>query len=139
MSKYQPLSARLAGHAGPEWRATFAELEKVLGFALPKAARNGRAWWKADAGAHARAWTQAGWTADEVDHAAGMVIFRKTDASADAAMPKAAGPPAVADEPPILKRLEPGPGWGVALVLGGVAIVAGVGALALRGMMRKLD
>ena len=42
MSKYDPLSDRLAGHPASEWRANFAELEEVLGFPLPKAARTGR-------------------------------------------------------------------------------------------------
>src|SRR4051794_9967432 len=81
MSKYNPLSARLAGHAGPEWRANFAEIEEVLGFPLPKAARTGRGWWKADAGAHARAWSEGGWSAEDVDPSAGLVTFRKADQS----------------------------------------------------------
>ena len=127
MSKYQRLADRLAGLAGPEWRATFAEIEKLLGSALPKAAA-GKAWW-AD-GAAARQWIDAGWTA-EADPAAGKVVFRKTAAE------PAAQPPVVADEPPILKRLEGGPGWGVALALGGVAVVAGIGALVFRGLRRK--
>jgi hypothetical protein len=127
VSKYEPLSARLAGHAGTEWKASFAELEKALGFALPKAARTG-AWWKKGA------WIDAGWTAEDLDLVKGRVTFRKVAA---ALSEPAAGLPAVADEPPILKRLEVGPGWGVALVLGGVAIVAGIGALVFRGAKRK--
>jgi len=127
MSKYQPLADRLAAHAGPEWRASLADLEKALGFALPKAAR-GKAWWKSGV------WSDAGWTA-ELD--GGSVTFRRpqAEASPDAATPQL--PAASGDEPPILKRLEVGPGWGVALVLGGVAIVAGIGALAFRGLRRK--
>jgi hypothetical protein len=127
MSKYEPLSARLAAHPGPEWRTSFAELEKALGFALPKAARSGRTWWKAGV------WTDAGWTVD-VDTAAGKVTFRKAVQPLAATAP---GPPATVDEPPILKRLEGGAGWGVAVVLGGVAIVAGIGALAFRGLSRR--
>jgi hypothetical protein len=134
MSKYQPLADRLAARAGPEWRASLADLEKALGFALPKAAR-ARAWWKAGV------WTDAGWTA-ELDPAAGAVTFRKPAAkkAPAKALPEqpAPKPPAVAaDEPPILKRLEVGPGWGVALVLGGAAIVGGIGALVFRGLSRR--
>ena len=125
MSKYQPLTDRLAGQTGPEWRATFAELEALLGQALPKAART-RAWWKTGP------WTGAGWTA-EADPAAGAVTFRNAAGSE----PPAAQLPVATDEPPILKRLEVGPGWGTALVLGGVAVVAGIGALVFRGMRRK--
>ena len=70
MGKYDPLSARLAGHAGQEWRASFAELEDVLGFPLPKGARSGKAWWKNDARTpHSRAWADGGWEAAKVDPA----------------------------------------------------------------------
>ena len=133
MSKYDPLSARLAGHAGPEWRASFAELEKVLGFSLPKSARTSKAWWKAP---HSRAWTESGWEAAEVDQGAGLVTFRRA-ATPGPAENDAAPPPAVTDEPWILKRLDPSPKWGVALVAGSVALVAGLGALAIRGMLRR--
>jgi len=140
MSKYNPLSARLAGHAGPEWRASFAELEEVLGFPLPKGARAGKAWWKNDPAApHARAWTEGGWEASEVDQAAGLVIFRKTGAPT----PTGAGefrppaPAAAGEEPAILKRLEVTPKWDMAIIAGSVALVAGLGALAIRGVMRR--
>lgn len=45
MSKYAPLSQRLQRHRGDEWRASFAEIEEVLGFPLPKGARTGKSWW----------------------------------------------------------------------------------------------
>jgi hypothetical protein len=142
MSKYDPLSDRLAGHSGPEWRASFAELEEVLGFPLPKAAR-GRTWWKPQAGSHARAWTDAGWSAHEVDPTAGQVLFRRQDQSPLLAPAVAEGPlptpPAAAapgDEPAIVKDLER-PKWHMALLAGGLAVVAGGAALALRGLMRR--
>jgi hypothetical protein len=142
MSKYNPLSDRLAGHAEPEWRASFAEIEEVLGFPLPKAARTGRGWWKEGAGAHARAWSEGGWSADEVDPAGGQVIFRKAAQSPLVAPAVAEGPapstPMLSDEPAILRSLER-PKWHVALVAGGLAVVAGLGALALRGVIRKRD
>ena len=134
MSKYQPLADRLAARAGPEWRASFADLEKALGFALPKAAK-APAWWKTGV------WTDAGWTA-ELDPAAGAVTFRKpatkkASAKASSAEPAPQPPAVVGDEPPILKKLDVGPGWGVALVLGGAAIVGGIGALVFRGLSRR--
>jgi hypothetical protein len=140
MSKYDPLSARLEGHPQSEWRANFKELEKVLGFPLPKAARSGRAWWKSDAGAHARAWSDVGWAAHEVDPAAGKVIFRRTT-PLGAAAPAEAPPPdkapvALGEEPAIVKSLER-PKWHMALVAGGLAVVAGAGALVVRGLMRR--
>ena len=137
MSKYNPLTARLAGHAGPEWRASFAELEAVLGFPLPKGARSGKAWWKNDPAApHSRAWTEGGWEACEVDQAAGLVTFRKAAAPASAGA-AVSQPPAVAEEPAILTRLDAAPKWGVAMLAGGVALAAGLGALAIRAAMRR--
>jgi hypothetical protein len=137
MSKYDPLSARLAGHAGPEWRASFAELEEVLGFPLPKTARTGKTWWKTDAAAaHARAWTEAGWEVTDVDQAKGLVTFRKTAAP----VPARTRPPATVtttDEPAILKRLEATPKWNLALVAGGLTIAAGLSMFAIRGWMRR--
>ena len=140
MSKYNPLSARLAGHAGPEWRASFAEIEEVLGFPLPKGARAGKAWWRNDGpGPHAKAWSEGGWEAGDVDHVQGLVTFRKT-----APAPNGAGefqPPATAyvtgEEPSILKRLDVSPKWGVALLAGSAALVLGLGALAIRGLRRR--
>lgn len=136
MSKYNPLSARLAGHAGPEWRASFAEIEAVLGFPLPKTARSGRAWWRNAGGQpHQRAWTGAGWEAVDVDPAAGLVTFRRTATPAAASEP--VGAAATTDEPAILKRLDATPKWNLALVAGGLAVAAGFSALAIRGWMRR--
>jgi len=142
MSKYNPLSARLAGHAGPEWRASFAELEEVLGFPLPKGARAGKAWWRNDgAGPHAKAWTAGGWEAGDVDHAQGLVTFRRTAAAPAAAGQDELQPPAVipptSDEPSILKRLDVSPKWGMALIAGSAALVLGLGALVVRGLRRR--
>jgi hypothetical protein len=137
MSKYDPLTKRLAAAKGGEWKASFADLEKLLGGPLPKTARSGKTWWKADAATpQARAW--AGW---EVEPGKDGVVFRKAGGPA-AAPPapetKAIAPATSGDEtPPILKRLEVSPGWGMALVAGGVAIVAGLGALAFRAVGRK--
>ena len=39
MSKYSPLSDFLAQRAEDDWRASFAEVEMVLGASLPKSAR----------------------------------------------------------------------------------------------------
>ena len=122
MSKYDPLTAHLAGHAGPEWRASFAEIEEVLGFPLPKGARAGRIWWRnTGAQPHQRAWTGAGWEAADVDHAGGLITFRRK----------------AWEEPEILKRLEVNPTLGMAIIAGSVALVAGLGALAIRGVMRR--
>jgi hypothetical protein len=80
MSKYKPLSDRLRGHAGDQWRASFSEIEEVLGFPLPKGAQS-RAWWSnASEKGHAKAWTAEGFQA-EADPQAGAVTFRRSDIS----------------------------------------------------------
>jgi hypothetical protein len=140
MSKYDPLSARLAGHAEPEWRASFAEIEEVLGFPLPKTALTNRAWWhNTGAQPHQRSWTGSGWEVAEVDHAQGRATFRKAAAAAPPAVAEAepAPLPSVADEPAILKRLEATPKWSLALVTGGLVLAASLGVFAIRGAMRK--
>lgn len=97
MSKYAPLSQRLQRHRGDEWRASFAEIEEVLGFPLPKGARTGKAWWGNDeAKPHAKAWTGKGWAAHEVDPAKGAVTFRRSAVS-PAAVEAAAGLAPVGD------------------------------------------
>jgi len=139
MSKYEPLTKRLAAAKDGEWTASFAELETLLGGPLPKTAKSGKAWWKSDATTpQAKAW--AGW---EAQPGKTGVVFRKIGAAAPASDAKVAeatsvAPVVVADDtPPILKRLEVGPGWGMALVAGGVAVVAGLGALAFRALGRR--
>ncbi len=132
MSKYDPLTKRLAAAKGGEWKASFAELEKLLGAPLPKIAKTGKAWWKSDA-ATPQAKAFAGWDAEP---GKAGVVFRRTGA-APAQSKAAETVPTSDDTPTILKRLEVSPGWGMALVAGGVAVVAGLGALAFRAIGRK--
>ena len=50
------------------WRASFSEIERVLGFALPPSARTRPAWWANDGESEqSRAWIGAGWQVDEAD------------------------------------------------------------------------
>jgi hypothetical protein len=139
MSKYQSLSARLAGHPGDEWRASFAEIEEVLGFPLPKAAQS-RTWW-ANTGdkPHIRAWADHGWQA-EMDQASGAVTFRRP--VSEAALQGAPELEFVAIAPePVSGEVElegasirsRARGWGIAAAIAvGAAIAAGAAALLIR-------
>jgi hypothetical protein len=147
MSKYQSLAEHLAARPGDEWNASFSELEAVLGFPLPKAARTGRAWWADDpARSHSRAWSAGGWQVGDIDHAAERVVFRRGAASG-AALVQAAGleplPEAALDMPPgapgasvIEKPARRALGPGVA-VTAGLAVAAGLATALIRGVMRR--
>jgi hypothetical protein len=158
MSKYQPLSDHLAASPGDEWLTSFAELETVLGFPLPKAARSSRTWWANDPEkSHSRAWAVHGWEVGDVDHAAERVVFRRGGASALALQaaaqlkPLAQAPAASepvppvppvprgageADSPParplLVQALRP-----VALASAGFAVLATMSAFMLGRMMRR--
>jgi hypothetical protein len=68
MSKYNALSDYLRSRREPFWRATFDDLEQVLGFSLPKGAVEKSGWWENNVGkGQARAWLDAGWRVESVD------------------------------------------------------------------------
>ena len=81
--KYRNLYRHLCSLEALEWRATFGEIEAVIGFKLPKSARKHRPWWGNQRGenghSHARAWSAAGWETAEVDMAAETLLFRRTN------------------------------------------------------------
>lgn len=59
--KYAPLHRRLVSLTGRTWRASFTEIEQVLGFGLPDSARLYPAWWSNGGGhSHSLAWEAAG-------------------------------------------------------------------------------
>ena len=69
MSKYAPLTEYLKAQDADRIPMTFAEMERVLGFPLPKSSRKHRAWWANDPRGHvnAEAWHKAGFRAEGVD------------------------------------------------------------------------
>ena len=89
MAKYGPLRRHLESLPGDEWRATFSEIEAVLGASLPPSARNHQAWWSNDSHgshSHARAWLEAGWKTARLNLEAETVEFHResdSDASED--------------------------------------------------------
>jgi hypothetical protein len=161
MSKYDALSQRLAAEASAEWRATFAEIEKVLGFPLPPSARTHRPWWANEfKGRHvqSRAWLDNGWRTEEVNLPGEVVIFRKEDprpSALDAALntPVVDGAPPSAPQAPPAHEVQPDAlkdasasasrqmharSWGAtAAIAGAAAVVAGLGAFLIRGMMKR--
>src|SRR5579872_3656244 len=79
MSKYESLPQFLASSAGSMKRLTFAEIERILSFKLPKSAYEHEAWWSNNATghSHARTWIRAGWRTQDVDLSSGKVTFKR--------------------------------------------------------------
>jgi hypothetical protein len=82
--KYQRLYRHLCGLATREWRATFREIESIIGFGLPASARLHRPWWSNQSGSNghsqAVAWGAAGWETAEVDMEAETLLLRRRPA-----------------------------------------------------------
>lgn len=87
MSKYEPLPQFLASARGATHRLSFTEIERILGFKLPKSAYEHEAWWSNNATghSHARAWLKFGWRTEAVDLAGRKVTFRRSEAPPPAA------------------------------------------------------
>ena len=79
--KYQRLYTHLLVHEAQEWRASFNEIESIIGFELPASARLHRPWWANQKGAsghsQALAWNIAGWETAEVDLNSETLTFRR--------------------------------------------------------------
>ncbi len=76
--KYEPLKRHLEGaYDRDELRLAFDEIEAVLGFALPRSAREHQAWWSNTriGHTHAAAWLDAGWKTSALDLAGHRVSF----------------------------------------------------------------
>jgi hypothetical protein len=82
VGKYEPLEKFLRGRSSGRWRASFSEIEKLLGFKLPQSALKYPAWWSNDetGHSHATAWLDAGWRTEEVDLADHKLTFTKVTA-----------------------------------------------------------
>jgi hypothetical protein len=83
MSKYEPLPQFLASVGGTTHRMSFREIERILGFKLPKSAYQHEAWWSNNATghSHARAWMNFGWRTEAVDLVGHKVTFMKSGPS----------------------------------------------------------
>jgi hypothetical protein len=77
MSRYDKLKLYLDNAKGIHVDMTFAQIEAVLGRALPPSALRHRAWWSnnPDNNVMTQAWLAAGYQSRDVDMAAGTVTF----------------------------------------------------------------
>ena len=87
MPKYEPLANHLRAHRGDACRLHFADIERIIGSALPRSAREHRAWWGNDrTHVQASAWMRAGFRAEPARVHIEPVVFRRR------AEPPEAGP-----------------------------------------------
>ena len=78
--RYQPLADFLAAKKGGQWDASFEEIEKQLGFSLPKSAYKYQAWWANQNGAgHSqnKGWRSVGWRTSRLDLERRRVRFER--------------------------------------------------------------
>jgi hypothetical protein len=83
MSKYDPLRHHLVAARSGELPMSFADIEALLGFSLPRSARAYAPWWANETrGGHvqAGAWLRAGWRTTRVDVAGERVVFVRAPA-----------------------------------------------------------
>jgi hypothetical protein len=79
VSKYEALPQFLQLLDATRRRMAFDEVERILGFKLPKSAYQYEAWWSNNetGHSHARAWLAVGWRTEEVDVAGRKVTFAR--------------------------------------------------------------
>lgn len=81
-TKYEPLKRHLEGmFQHGEVRLSFQEIERILGFSLPRSAYEAQPWWSNTRAGHsqATAWLDAGWRTASLDLGAQRVSFVKAD------------------------------------------------------------
>jgi hypothetical protein len=84
MSVYAPLQDHLKSLKYKHWKASFAEIERVLSRPLPKSAYHYQAWWANQEGAgHSQtaAWRGAGWRTANLDLVSRTVEFERIERS----------------------------------------------------------
>ena len=78
MSKYEPLPQFLLTQKLTRIMLTFGEIERILGFKLPKSASEYEAWWSNNETGHSHArWLKVGWRTTNVDLAGRSVVFEQ--------------------------------------------------------------
>lgn len=77
--KYAPITEFLITEHSEKVRLAFDEVEAILGFDLPKSARDYQAWWANDRHhSQAKAWLEAGWQTENLNLAGRTVEFTRT-------------------------------------------------------------
>lgn len=69
MTKYEPLTRHLAARHEARVQMQFSDIERLLGFPLPRSARRHRPWWANSGHGHvqSKAWLDAGFESRDVN------------------------------------------------------------------------
>jgi len=88
MSKYDALSRFLEEQHAEYVPMSFAEIERVLGFKLPKS-QTIRAWWSNNPNNNVmtKVWLAAGYKTEQVDIEGRKLVFRRDEAARESAAP----------------------------------------------------
>lgn len=78
MSMYEPFKKYLAMLNQTKIKITFLEIEKILGFVLPRSAYTYNAWWANGGHSQAKAWLSAGYKVADLDIYNKSVVFIRT-------------------------------------------------------------
>jgi hypothetical protein len=92
MGKYEPLADFLRKQRVDQIELSFAEIERVVGFKLPRSSQEHRAWWSNNPSnsVMTKAWLAAGFESEQVDMEGRKLIFRRVRKPGPVATP--AGP-----------------------------------------------
>lgn len=80
MSQYEALANHLSRRSGTSWKATFAEIETIIGKKLPQSAYRYPAWWANQSGkghSQVRGWRSVGWRTSALNLADRSVRFER--------------------------------------------------------------
>jgi hypothetical protein len=115
VGKYEPLSDFLRKQRTDQIALTFEEIERIVGFKLPRSAKEYRAWWSNNPSnsVMTKAWLDAGFESEAVDMESRKLVFRRVKRSTSSTEHPPSG--AVSDAHPLI-------GW----MKGAVRIAPGV-------------
>jgi hypothetical protein len=100
MGKYEPLRTYLESRSAETVPMTFAEIEKVLGFKLPRSQAYA-AWWSNNPtnNVMTNEWLAAGFKTEQVDLEGRKVVFRRTSTPKAKAKERTTPPDSAASKP----------------------------------------
>jgi hypothetical protein len=81
MGKYEPLTEFLHKQGASRIVMTFSDIERIVGFKLPRSAKEHRAWWSNNPSnsVMTKAWLNAGYQSEQVDMSGRKLVFSRAE------------------------------------------------------------